>query len=75
MSGKGTARSGFDILAEKILALNNKNNSSLTTSFLENDKALTAAVATAAWRVKSLFKNRLGKGKPDIADITRGHAG
>jgi hypothetical protein len=70
MSGKGKARSGFDILAKKILALNNENNSSLRTSFLENDKALTAAVATGTRRVKSLFKNRLGKGKPDVADVT-----
>jgi hypothetical protein len=30
-------RTGFDILAEKILGLNNENNSSLRTSLLSND--------------------------------------
>jgi hypothetical protein len=41
-------RTGFDILVEKILGLNNENNSSLRTSLYANDKALKAAVRTAA---------------------------
>jgi hypothetical protein len=61
-------RTGFDILAEKILGLNNENNSSLRTSLLSNDRALTAAVATAARRVKSL-KQRMGKRKTDVAVV------
>jgi hypothetical protein len=63
-------RTGFDILAEKILGLNNENNSSLRTSLLSNDRALTAAVATAARRVKTSFKQRMGKRKTDVAVVT-----